>query len=115
MNKVAKIIASVPSNLCKSITFDNGSEFKKFGILNFINTDVYFCKRASPCQKGEVDRLNAHLHKYIPKNSDIRSISEAQVLDAQDKLNNLPRKILNFLTPNESSNIATAIPVALQP
>lgn len=114
MNKVAKIIASVPSNFRKSITFDNGSEFKKFGILNFLNTDVYFCNPASPWQKGQVERLNAQLHKYIPKNSDIRSISEAHVLEAQNKLNNLPRKILNFLTPNESWNIATANPVALQ-
>lgn len=114
MNKVAKIIANTPSNSRKSITFDNGSEFKKFGILGFINTDVYFCNPASPWQKGQVERLNAQLHKYIPKNSDIRLVSEAQVLDAQNKLNNLPRKILNFLTPNESWDIATANPVALQ-
>jgi IS30 family transposase len=114
MNKVAKIIANTPSDSRKSITFDNGSEFKKFGLLDFINTDVYFCNPASPWQKGQVERLNAQLHKYIPKNSDIRLVSEAQVLDAQNKLNNLPRKILNFLTPNESWDIATANPVALQ-
>lgn len=115
MNKVAKIIANIPSNSRKSITFDNGSEFKKFGILDFIDTDVYFCNPASPWQKGQVERLNAQLHKYIPKSSDIRSISETQVLDAQNKLNNLPRKALNFLTPNESWDIAIANSVALHP
>jgi IS30 family transposase len=114
MHKIYSTLASLPSNMRKSITFDNGSEFKRFGCLSFIGVKVYFCKPASPWQKGQVERLNAQLHKYIPKTSDIRSVTKSQVLAAQDKLNNLPRKVLGYLTPNEAWAIHSITSVALQ-
>jgi IS30 family transposase len=114
MNKIYSTLSSLPSNMRNSITFDNGSEFKRFGCLSFLGTKVYFCNPASPWQKGQVERLNAQLHKYIPKASDIRSVTKSQVLDAQDKLNNLPRKVLGYLTPNEAWAINCNHSVALQ-
>ncbi len=107
MNKIYATIANTNNKICKSITFDNESEFKKFRI-------VYFCNPASPWQKGQVERLNAQLHKYIKKSSNIRSTNDSDVADAQNKLNNLPRKILNFLTPNEAWAIRSKHTVALQ-
>lgn len=114
VNIMNTVFAKARTLAPKSITFDNGSEFKRFGTLSLLGVDVYFCKPASPWQKGQVERLNAQLHKYIPKSSDIRTVSQNHVLEAQDKLNNLPRKILNFLTPDEVWNIHSQLPVALQ-
>lgn len=85
----------------KSITFDNGSEFRRFGSLSLIGINTYFCNPGSPWQKGQVERTNAVLHKFIPKTSDFRRISNENVKNAERKLNNLPRKNLNFLTANE--------------
>ena len=114
MNKIYATIANTNNKMCKSITFDNGSEFKKFGILSLSGIKVYFCKPASPWQKGQVESLNAQIHKYIKKSSDIRLVNDADVIEAQNKLNNLPRKILNFLTPNEAWAIYSKHTVALQ-
>ena len=114
INIMNTIFAKAKCLTPKSITFDNGTEFKRFGSLSLLGTDVYFCKPASPWQKGQVERLNAQLHKYIPKSSDIRTVSEDHVREAQRKLNNLPRKILNFLTPDEVWNIHANHLVALQ-
>ena len=48
--------------------------------------------------------MNSMIHRIIPKNIDIKSITQ-EVLDyASDILNNLPRKILGYKTPNEVWN-----------
>ena len=104
MLKITKMMQQLPQKQRKSITFDNGGEFKKFGLLSLIGTKAYFCKPASPWQKGQVERTNAIMHKFIPKKTKFNNINDKMILDAQNKLNNLPKKILNFLTPNELWN-----------
>lgn len=100
---IPNIISKIKStgSTVKSITFDNGSEFKRFGSLWLIGIGIYFCNPGSPWQKGQVERTNAVLHKFIPKKSDFKTISNDNIKDAEMKLNNLPRKNLNFLTANE--------------
>ena len=105
MMNLLKTYNQLSSNTIKSVTFDNGGEFRQFGLLSLRGTDVYFCDPGAPYQKGQVERTNAILHKFIPKKSDFFSISDPLISDAQDKLNNLPRKCLNFLTPNEAWSI----------
>ena len=90
-----------PVNI-KSITFDNGGEFMKFGLLSLHGIKTYFCDPGAPYQKGQVERTNAILHKFIPKNSNFTTITNDNIYFANQKLNNLPRKCLNFLTPNEA-------------
>lgn len=85
----------------KSISFDNGGEFKQFGLLFLQGAKIFFCDPGAPYQKGQVERTNAILHKFIPKQFNFNDITALYVQNAQDKLNNLPRKILNFLTPND--------------
>ncbi len=52
-------------------------------------------------QKGGVENLNGSIREYFPKKSNLDMISEKQVYEIQEKLNNRPRKALNYLTPNE--------------
>ena len=101
MLKIQEVYKHIPKNTIKSITFDNGGEFFHFGLLSLHGTKVYFCDPGAPYQKGQVERTNALLHKYIPKKSNFHSISEEMVFQAQEQLNDLPRKCLNYRTPNE--------------
>ena len=39
-----------------------------------------------------------------PKDSDIKKLTKPQLQIIEDKLNNLPRKSLGYLTPNEVWN-----------
>jgi IS30 family transposase len=102
MNNIINTIESSAKDKVKSITFDNGGEFTHFGLLSLKGIHSYFCNPGSPWQKGLVERTNAILHKFIPKSSHFPFLLAETVEDAQNKLNNLPRKCLNFLTPNEA-------------
>jgi IS30 family transposase len=103
MLKISAKTKTIPA--IKSITFDNGGEFTQFGLLSLQGIHTYFCDPGAPYQKGQVERTNASLHKFIPKKTDFNSISEHHIEYANDKLNNLPKKCLNFLTPNEAWDI----------
>jgi IS30 family transposase len=102
-NVMLKIAAKTKDlSVVKSITFDNGGEFTQFGLLSLQGVHTYFCDPGAPYQKGQVERTNVSLHKFIPKKTNFNTITEQQVEFANDKLNNLPRKCLNYLTPNEA-------------
>lgn len=114
ISKIRKRVATLPQSCVKSMTFDNGGEFRRHATLGLMGVDVYFCNPHSPWQKGSVERMHVFLHKYIPKKSDIRVVSHQMIEEAEHKLNNLPRKCLNYLTPNEAWNNDYIKGVALQ-
>lgn len=82
----------------KTITRDNGME----NVLH-IETEVpsYFCDAYSSWQKGGVENLNGLIREYFPKKSNLDMVSEREIYTVQERLNDRPRKCLNFLTPNQ--------------
>ena len=115
MRGVFNKLAKLPTVARKSMTFDNGLEFAKHTILKqFMGMNTYFCDKHSPWQKGQVEQMNVMLHRYLPKNSNLREVSYEQIEMIQDKLNNRPRKCLGFKTPAEAFNEQLSKFVALQ-
>lgn len=95
-------IDSMPYFMFKSITRDNGGENayhekteKEFDVQSF------FCDPYCSWQKGGVENLNKLVRWYLPKNQDMSKITDEYIYLIQERLNNRPRKKLNFLTPNE--------------
>lgn len=82
----------------QSCTFDNGLEFAQHYKLG---KPTYFCDPHSPWQKGSVENINSLLRRYLPFKLEARIITQDYLDQIAHKLNNTPRKILNFLTPNE--------------
>lgn len=104
-NALVRTIESLPSEMFKTITFDNGSEnsrhmqFKKeYGI------ETYFCDPFCSWQKGGVENTNKLIRQYLPKHIDLTQLTDREVYDIQERLNNRPRKLLNYQTPNEVIN-----------
>ena len=98
-NKLAKL----PTFARRSITFDNGLEFARHTLLKrFMAMETYFCDKHSPWQKGQVEQMNVMLHRYLPKNSNLKEVSYEQIELIQHKLNNRPRKCLGYKTPAEA-------------
>jgi IS30 family transposase len=96
-------LAHLPKEVRKSITFDNGKEFAKHTLLrDHLGMKTYFCDPHSPWQKGQVEKTNAMLHRYISKNSSILPVSEKDLNDIQIRFNNIPRRILQFKTSAEA-------------
>lgn len=44
---------------------------------------------------------NGLLRQYLPKNEPLDKVTNKEVFDIQNRLNERPRKILGFKTPNE--------------
>lgn len=102
MQNMFNKIAVLPPAAGKSMTMDNGSEFVGHMLLKeVLKTDTYFCDPHSPWQKGQVEKTNSMIHRYIPKNRPLSSVSDDELAIVEWKLNNTPRKILGFRTPAE--------------
>lgn len=84
-----------------TITTDNGSEFSQHQLITkaLKGVVVYFAAPYASWQKGLVEYTNKLIRQYIPKGSDFDEFSPHQLMDIQKKLNNRPRKKLNFSTP----------------
>ncbi|MCK5476278.1 MAG: IS30 family transposase, partial [Candidatus Pacebacteria bacterium] len=96
-------IDSLPG-LWLTITRDNGTE----NVLHHeTKVPSYFCDPYSSWQKGGVENLNGLVREYFPKKSNLDTISDQEIYLIQEKLNDRPRKCLNYLTPNDV--IATEI------
>ena len=95
-------LAPLPPSARLSMTYDNGTEFTTHTLLKYgLKMDTYFCDPHSPWQKGQVEKTNAMIHRYIPKNRPLFSVSYEELALVQDKLNSVPRKILGYRTPAE--------------
>lgn len=115
MKNMFNKLAALPAIARKSMTFDNGREFTRHTLLkHFMGIETYFCDKHSPWQKGQVEQMNVMLHRYLPKNSNLKEFSYEQIELIQDKLNNRPRKCLGFKTPAEAFNEQLSKFVALQ-
>lgn len=100
-----KIFSLIPKKIRKSVTFDNGKEFTKHALIrDFLDMDTYFCDPHSPWQKGQVEKTNAMLHRFIPKKSSISLIDEKTLMNIQNQFNNIPRKVLGYKSPAELFN-----------
>lgn len=98
-------IESLPQHFWKSITFDNGKEGAcHVDIKNNYNLKTFFCDPYASYQKGGVENSNRLIRQYLPRKINLDNISEKKILDIQEKINNRPRKKLNYQTPNETIN-----------
>lgn len=86
----------------KSITFDQGSEFKKYEwIKSCIGADIYFCEPASPHQKGCIENANGNIRIEFQRDYDTKMLKQHYLNNVIKNINNRPMKCLNYLTPNE--------------
>lgn len=83
-----------------TITADNGAEFVEHrDIAKALDTDVYFAHPYSSWERGLNENFNGLLRQYIPKGTDLRTISDEDVRRAEKRLNQRPRKCLGFRQP----------------
>ena len=81
----------------KAIVTDNGSEFAEFKYLEkWLHTSVFFTHPYSSWEKGAIENANGLIRQYLPKRVDLNTFSDEEILNIQLKLNNRPRKKLNF-------------------
>lgn len=86
----------------KSITFDNGTEFAAEELeRSCVNkrlprTKVYFCHPYSSWERGTNENTNGMIRRRFPKGTNFAAVTNAQIAQAENWINNYPRKILGY-------------------
>jgi len=92
----------LPRELYKSLTWDRGKEMadhQRFSLDTDI--DVYFCDPQSPWQRGSNENTNGLLRQYFPKGMDLSNVHQNRLNAVARRLNERPRKTLEYRTPAE--------------
>ena len=83
-----------------TMTADNGKEFAEhLFVAEELNIDHYFAKPYHSWQRGSNENLNRLVRQYLPKKTDFTTITDQQIKEIEDKLNNRPRKRFNYENP----------------
>lgn len=89
-------------DLVKSITFDRGPENSGYKTIGKkLKVETYACNPYHSWEKGGVENMNKRIRKFIPKGISVDQITQSYLTLLENKLNNTPRKCLNYLTPLE--------------
>lgn len=91
-------LAPLPESLRRSMTFDNGTEFAQHWRLPL---KTYFCDTHSPWQKGGIENAIGRLRRFLPRKTDLATITEKEIMTLTHQYNHTPRKCLNYKTPAE--------------
>lgn len=104
---IAETLDGLPPAFAKSLTFDNGSEnVCHTRLRDTFHLDTFFCDPYAAWQKGGVENTIGLLRRALPKDTDLSALTENELHAIEERLNNRPRKKLNYQTPNEALGVA---------
>ena len=108
---LTRLLAPLSSQV-HTITSDNGREFARHQeVAQALTADFYFAHPYASWERGLNENTNGLVRQYFPKQREFTTISEEEVNTVMQRLNNRPRKTLDFQTPNQVFSQQT--PVAL--
>jgi transposase, IS30 family len=102
VSALIKQARQLPTELYKPLTWDRGTEMaghRQFTLAT--NIAVYFCDPQSPWQRASNENTNGLLRQYFPKGTDLSVHSQMKLNAVARRLNERPRKTLDFETPAE--------------
>ena len=85
-----------------TITVDNGKEFCEHELIaSGLQARLYFAHPYASWERGQNENTNGLVRQYFPKKFEFSRISDSDLQQVEDLLNNRPRKTLGYRTPNE--------------
>jgi transposase, IS30 family len=97
-------IAALAGKQALTLSLDNGVENTRHdAITRATGTKAYFCDPYSSWQKGSVEQVNKMLRRYIPKGTDLATLSQTQIDQYVTSINNKPRRCLGYYSALELS------------
>ena len=96
-------LSRYPIELRLSITYDNGSENAEHMRANkILGTRSYFCEPFHSYERGTVENTIGLVRRFLPKKTNLATISQDHLTKIEYWLNHRPRKCLGFKTPAEA-------------
>jgi IS30 family transposase len=107
---MTKRILTLPDQLRKSITWDQGKEMAQH-VQFTVDTGVqiYFCDPRSPWQRGSNENTNGLLRQYLPKSADLSQCTQRELDAIARSLNTRPRQTLRWMGPSKAFADAVAM------
>jgi transposase, IS30 family len=100
--KIESRMEKLPPQLRRTVTFDNGKEFAEHDHLaERLDLAVYFAKPYCSWQRGTNEHTNGLLRQFLPKGTDLHSVSWQELKHYTNLINDRPRKRLGYRTPAE--------------
>ena len=96
----------------KTITFDRGKEFSRWKEIeqeSKIPLEIYFSDPGAPGQRGLNENSNSIVRQDLPKSTDLSVHSQKKLNEIAMKYNRVPRRSLNYYTPEEIMKKATGL------
>src|ERR1700752_4539095 len=88
---------SLKKGLCKR---SNDTAFAQHVLLRTMRAmTTWFCDAYASWQKGGVENANGRIRRWLPRQTDIYGLADAEIQDIVLTANLTPRKCLGFKTP----------------
>jgi IS30 family transposase len=101
-NAIAEAITTLPEQLRRSLTWDQGTEMAQHAQLRIeTGLQIYFCDPRSPWQRATNENTNGLLRQYFPRGTNLARHSADELAAVAAALNGRPRKALGWKTPAE--------------
>lgn len=107
---IIELLKPLPAALRRSLTLDNGKEFTRHQHISAsLGMDIYFAHPYHSWERGTNENTNGLIRRTHPKGSSFAAIGLEKIAQLQKRLNNRPRKVLGWRTPQEELNAQLAL------
>jgi IS30 family transposase len=105
-----KLIKTLPRELHRSITWDQGKEMSEH-VRFTVETgmQIYFCDPHRPWQRGSNENTNGLLRQVLPRTANFSKYSQGDLNRIARLFNGRPRQTLGWMKPSEALRRAVAM------
>jgi IS30 family transposase len=102
VDAIRECLDRLPYAMAKTMTFDNGKEFSMHEVIGAQNRiQCFFATPYRSWERGLNEHTNGLIRQFLPKKTNLLKVPLATIKKIEDLLNNRPRKVLGYRTPNE--------------
>jgi IS30 family transposase len=103
VGRIGQSLQELPEGSCRSITFDRGTEFAAYGLLeDRLGAQAWFGDPHSPWPKGAVENANGRIRRFLPGERNPAELTAGEPARLVTSLNATPRRCLGYRTPQEA-------------